>query len=241
MVIKKPGKFKVLRPASANVDLLVSKGIQHTQWLNVNDFEKKMSWGVWDSKNPHQYFDEDSVYVVNGNVHLASSLKPKSFGKHIAPYAIGLIESKQSYGRGIVSVELSLPSTFGTHAAVWLYNSCEEIDLLEAYNRSTRARYNNWLGIPNWMLETNFHFDNNKIKTKRHPVFFDVTKHKLEVTCWRTDGFVNIYYNGHLIRSKKTKDFARPMRLIINNGVLSGTPALSYSEVVVTNMLVGEV
>lgn len=258
---KKPGRSKLFESRIVNTAVLrrfideceKCKDICTTEHL-INDvsFSRGMSWGLVHPRNIQQYFPDDieviqtdqSMIDNERSIILRSMYRPTFLELHHIPYASGVIRFKP-VKYGFFAVEVMLPPTFGAWPAVWLFGGDTEIDILEGYNRGHNTRYANKWGLPDFLLQSNYHLYHedgvDTIGARSHPVPFDVTRNTLEVSCLWTDEEVTIFYNGYPVRRMKrslVSQFNQPMELIINNAVMKTVPGCIYSEFLIKNVLI---
>ena len=195
-------------------------------------------WGVFHPDSPNQYYGEDSVSVRLGKLALAQQYRPKTFTtdrEYLIPYSVGLVTSYETFGYGFYEFEAILPNGPGLWPAIWLgcYDTWPpEIDIIEAYS-DLDSKY----GLN---LQSNLHFGKTPNKSAAGARNHQVTGHNLplKLSCWITENFIKIYYNGYLVRevtSEHTLKWFRDKKymIILNNGVRPGFESCDpeqYSE-----------
>lgn len=231
----------VLNYIRVNILYFVSWGSQEPNTKNMElvfedefeTFDKKkwrvgQPWGLFHPKAPYQYYGDRSVFIRNEHLYLNQMYAPKTLTtrevpntEYHIPYSVGLITSKQVFGYGFYEFEILLPVGRGLWPAVWLtadYSWPPEIDILEAYSDEKAHYYDN--------IETNIHFNlgDNKTSTggRKHPINSDTDL--LKVSCWWTENFIKIYYNGYLVRQITSKDILqwfkdKQMMIVLNNAI----------------------
>jgi hypothetical protein len=181
-------------------------------------------WGSFHPEFIYQYYSEEAV-KLNCGLKLNQFYSPKEFDhkdkKIVIPQAVGLITSQKSFGYGFYKFECKLPSGSGLWPAIWI--SCvdswpPEIDILEAYSNDQ----SDW----GKDLQSNFHFNLGENKdssgSRNHPI--PQSGERFSVSCWWTEKFIRIYYNGYLVRQitcKKTLSWfaGKKMLIILNNAI----------------------
>lgn len=197
------------------------------QFFDQSKWRIGQPWGLFHPDFPYQYYGEKSVLVKNNKLILSQFLDPKdlTFGNddkiYKIPQSVGLVTSYNSFGYGFYKFRINLPVGVGLWPAVWI--SCvdswpPEIDILEAYS-DKNSNYGQ-------DLQSNFHYNIGQYKessgARNHPVLS--TEQDIVVSCYWTEDFIKIYYNGYLVRvitEKKTLEWFRgkKMLIILNNAI----------------------
>mgnify|MGYP001366462057 CR=1 FL=1 len=198
------------------------------EFLNKNVWRIGQPWGLFHPGGPYQYYGDTSVYIEEGHLILDQKYRPTTLttwendNVYNIPYSVGLITSYEFYGYGFYEFVVKLPVGRGLWPAVWLTDSVTwppEIDINESYS-DDKGEYDD-------RIETNFHFNNTYEKressgSRKHKYFN--SEEKIKFSCWWTDKFIKIYYNGHLVRQitssnvlKWFKD--RKMMIVLNNAI----------------------
>jgi beta-glucanase (GH16 family) len=194
--------------------------------FNTDTWRVGQPWGLFHPKSLYQYYDERSVYIKDNDLILAETYLPKEFtledGTVVSiPYSVGLVTSKESFGYGFYEFELTLPNGSGLWSAAWLTGANSwppEIDVVEAYS-DNNGKYGQ-------KLQTNMFFgsdsDVKMAQPRNNPVYNPLAR--LKMSCWWTESFIKIYYNGYLVRvitSNDTLKWFKDQRMIIvlNNAI----------------------
>lgn len=212
-------------PPTQNMKLIFEDDFHQ---FDPNKWHIGQFWGKFHPQLRHQYYGNDSVYIENNSLCLDIRYKP-SVEQHYSlsepqeiPYSVGLVVSQQTFGPGFYQFEITLPCGFYLWPAVWLTGTQTwppEIDIIEAYSDQ--------FTIYNDRLETNIHYDifpkNKSLGALRHPVKLKDDQ-RIRVSCWWTQDFIKIYYNGFLVRKVTDKKVLKwfqdqKMRIILNNAI----------------------
>jgi beta-glucanase (GH16 family) len=191
-------------------------------------------WGVFHPSALYQYYGEESVYIKDNSLILNETYSPKEFtltdeSKVTIPYSVGLVSSKTSFEYGFYEFEVSLPDGKGLWPAVW-FNGVDnwppEIDVIEAYS-DEKGKYGQ-------KLQTNFFFgpstSSKMVGPRNNPVHDPLAK--LKMSCWWTEDFIKLYYNGYLVRVITSNDILKwfkdqRMSIVLNNAIRQ-----EYSETI---------
>lgn len=196
-------------------------------YLNTDVWRIGQPWGLFHPDATYQYYGESSVYIDNSHLVLEQKYEPRTLKSWETdksfeiPFSVGLITSKKSFGYGFYEFVVRLPKGAGLWPAVWL--TCDvtwppEIDINESYS-DANGDYNN-------NLETNFHFNFDEDKqssgSRSHIVYND--DEKIKMSCWWTENFIKVYYNGHLVRQITCEETLlwfrnNNMIIVINNAI----------------------
>ena len=211
-------------PDFSNMSLIFSDEFNH-----FDDCKWRIGqpWGLFHPESPYQYYGEDTVKIQDNHLVLQSKYNPKQLKPfdsdkiYDIPYSVGLVTSKDSFGYGFYQFSVKLPKGIGLWPAVWL--SCvdswpPEIDINESYS-DEKGNYKN-------KLQSNFHFNFGKDKSSsgaRNHLVFNKGR-MIKMSCWWTEDFIKIYYNGYLVRqitSKNTLKWfqCKSMIIILNNAI----------------------
>jgi beta-glucanase (GH16 family) len=191
-------------------------------------------WGMFHSSSLYQYYGEQSVYVKDNSLILNETYLPKDFtledGTVVSiPYSVGLVSSKTSFEYGFYEFEAALPRGKGLWPAVW-FNGADswppEIDVIEAYSDEN--------GNYGQRLQSNYFFglstDAKMAGPRNNPVHNPLAR--LKMSCWWTEDFINLYYNGYLVRVITSNHILKwfkgqRMSIVLNNAIRQ-----EYSEAI---------
>jgi beta-glucanase (GH16 family) len=198
---------------------------------NFNEFDPDVwrigqLWGTFHPNALYQYYGEDSVCIKDYGLVLKETYSPKDFtlenGTVVSiPYSVGLVSSRTSFEYGFFKFTVSLPNGKGLWPAVW-FNGVDnwppEIDVIEAYS-DEKGKYGQ-------KLQTNFFFGPSTgaemAGPRNNPVFNPLAV--LVMSCWWTEDFIKIYYNGYLVRVITSKNILKwfkgqRMSIVLNNAI----------------------
>lgn len=217
-------KFGNSEPSTSNMKILFEDNFES---FDTDVWRVGQPWGLFHPSATYQYYGDSSVYIEESHLVLDQKLKPAKLKNwesdkiYEIPFSVGLITSKKSFGYGFYEFVVKLPNGAGLWPAVWL--TCDvtwppEIDINESYSDENGDYRNN--------LQSNFHFnfDEDKQSTgaRNHIVYSD--EDKIKMSCWWTEDFIKIYYNGHLVRQITCEETLlwfrnNNMIIVINNGI----------------------
>lgn len=223
-------KSKRFGKEEPNTDIMFCKFYDNFTIFDKNKWRIGQSWGKFHIGNPTQYYGDESVYLEEDCLILDTKYLPKkdlttweSEKRFDIPYSIGLISSLESFGYGFYEFVVELPKGIGLWPAVWLTavdSWPPEIDIIEAYS----DEYSNY----GKKFQTNLHFDFPPNKKTSGAINHRILNpfENLKLSVYWTESFINIYYNGYLVRkitSEKTLKWFRnkKMTIVLNNAIRS--------------------
>jgi beta-glucanase (GH16 family) len=194
--------------------------------FNTDAWRIGQPWGIFHPKALYQYYGEKSVYIKDNSLVLNETYLPKEFtledgSKATIPYSVGLVSSKESFGYGFYEFEVSLPNGKALWPAAWLNGTTNwppEIDIIEAYS-DMKESYGQ-------KLQTNLFFGLSSASEmagpRNNPVHNSLDR--LKMSCWWTEDFVKIYYNGYLVRKVTSNNILKwfkdqKMAIVLNNAI----------------------
>ncbi len=189
-------------------------------------------WGQIRPSHPYQWYDEDCIRVVSGDLVLTARNKVKEFeidGEKVeSKIAIGFASCTEKFGYGEFSVDIKLPKGNNLWCAFWMWAfdkehqeeyEYSEVDCVEAYTDKRGSYFSfdwkNPLGF--FRLESNMHYDVGVHGNKRHKQL-GVIKKFLGFSSRRfTDRFMNfkmvytkdyieVYHAGKLVRRETDRE-----------------------------------
>ncbi len=192
-------------------------------------------WGQIRPSHPYQWYDEDCIRVVSGDLVLSARNREREFElsdgtKVMSKVAIGFASCLERFGYGEFSVDIKLPKGRNLWCAFWMWAfdteqepyEYSEIDCVEAYTDG-KGRYFrfDWRQPLSWFrLESNLHYDVGQHGNKWHKQL-GVVKKFLGLSSRRfTDSFMNykviyspdcieVYYGGKLVRRETDSDLMK--------------------------------
>ena len=199
-------------------------------------FHAEQRWWWWPLKGQTP---SDVIYPTPDGLALELRKYPKDFkwddltpkqkakvpGDWRAPWAAGLLSSRQSFQWGWFEAEIKLPTERGQWSAFWLSGRDQwppEIDIFEAYTDEDPD------GI---RVQPNIHWGPNGVQNWQGgkkdwgaPTIPLLAPHQrwIQYACHWTPDRIQIYYDGYLVSDcripEAVKQNAHPQYIILNNG-----------------------
>lgn len=210
------------------------------------DWISQERWGQIRPSHPYQWYDEECIKVVSGDLILTARNREKEFDidgeKVTSKVAIGFASCLERFGYGEFSVDIKLPKGRNLWCAYWMWAfetkgepyEYSEIDCVEAYTNKRGSYFRfDWRQPLSWFrLESNLHYDVGQHGNKYHRQA-GVIKKFLGLSSRRfTDSFMNykvkytkdfieVYYDGKLVRRETDRELMKefdgnPMNVILN-------------------------
>lgn len=189
-------------PFADSTRLLFDDGFQQ---LDRSRWRIGMPWGRIHPGNPHQWYGDSAVRIVDGILHLDgihAPLKMQVAGKDtVVPFQVGLISSYPGFSckYGYFEISAKIPEVPALWPAFWLtpVNGWPpEIDIFEMYGKKRGKSIRN--------TSMSLHYGTIEGGTKSQQIRFlrlpgDISKKYYRYACLWEPGRIRFYFNGFLI------------------------------------------